>query len=88
MEILNAIRQGDLVAVKQMLADQPALVNGKDERGFTPLIMATYTSNTPIVSALLAAGAAIDEKGAAGNTALMGVCFKGDEAIVDRKSVV
>lgn len=57
-------------------------VNCKDDKGYTPLIIACYNNRLNAVHALLDHGAAIDEADANGNTALMGSCFKGHDAIV------
>jgi ankyrin repeat protein len=60
-------------------------INGTDKRGFTPLILAAYNGQMAAVDALLAAGAdACKPDTAQGNTAQMGVAFKGDDAIAAR----
>lgn len=60
-------------------------IDGTDKRGFTPLILAAYNGQMPAVEALLAAGAdACKPDAGQGNTALMGVAFKGDDAIAAR----
>jgi len=73
----NEIRNGNYNEVKAMLTKNPMLINGKDERGSTALILATYYDEQEIADLLLDLGAKIDAKDASGNTALMGVCFKG-----------
>lgn len=73
----KAIRNGDHAAVQKMLIVKPDLVNAKDERGSTPLILATYYDQEEITDLLLNYGAKIDAVDASENTALMGVCFKG-----------
>lgn len=78
-QLFNAIRKGDLAGIKSLLTAQPNLINGQDARGFTPLIMATYTGNTEIAHYLLNQGADVNGRDAAGNTALIGVAFKGDQ---------
>lgn len=82
-QLFHAIRQGDLAKIKALLQQHPAYLNGQDARGFTPLIMATYTGNSDIARYLLAQGAAVNGRDAAGNTALMGVCFKGDQEMAE-----
>lgn len=79
MKIIDAIRAGQIDMVEQSLKIDPSVINQKDERGFTPLIMATYVGQTEIVKLLIQNGADINQKGAQGNTALMGVCFKGSQ---------
>jgi uncharacterized protein len=82
MNFFDAIRVGNLEEVKAQIAANPTIAQTMDARGFTPLVMATYSAQLPIVKALLMAGADIDEQAASGNTALMGVCFKGSEETV------
>lgn len=60
-------------------------VNGRDARGFTPLILASYNGHLDTTEALIAAKADaclpdVDQ----GNTAQMGVAFKGYDAIAAR----
>jgi len=60
-------------------------VNAPDKRGFTPLILAAYAGQLETAEALIAAGADVckpDTK--QGNTAQMGVAFKGEDAIAAR----
>ncbi|WP_036157249.1 ankyrin repeat domain-containing protein [Maribacter forsetii] len=73
----KVIREGSINEVKSMLEKNPVLVNSKDARGSTPLILATYYDQKDIAILLLDKGAKIDAVDASGNTALMGVCFKG-----------
>ncbi|MBR1221637.1 ankyrin repeat domain-containing protein [Bradyrhizobium sp. U87765 SZCCT0131] len=72
-------------------ADIPGLlhagvdVDARDGRGFSPLIIASYNGHEAVTALLLAEGA--DPNGIharTGNTALMGVAFKGYEAIARR----
>ncbi|MGB5370361.1 MAG: ankyrin repeat domain-containing protein [Flavobacteriaceae bacterium] len=80
----NAIRQGDLNTVKTLGNRHPDLLDGKDQRGSTPLILATYYNHGDIVDFLLEKGVGVDEKDGVGNTALMGVCFKGYTDIAEK----
>lgn len=60
-------------------------VNAYNERGFTPLILAAYNGQAAAVEALIAAGADPCKPDATqGNTAQMGVAFKGDDALSAR----
>lgn len=78
MSISEIIRNGDVKALTGELEANPAAVNTPDERGFTPLVLATYLNQKEIANTLLDMGADIDVQDAImGNTALMGVCFKG-----------
>lgn len=73
----SEIRNGNYEAVQKMLFVNIELVNAKDQRGSTTLILAAYYDQSEIVELLLENGAKIDEKDTSGNTALMGVCFRG-----------
>ena len=82
--LFDAARMGraDLIAP---LAKTGADVNGYDRRGVTPLILAAYAGQAETVDALIAAGAdACKPSLSDGNTALMGVAFKGNDAIAER----
>lgn len=72
----------DLIPV---LVQHGADVNAYEARGFTPLILAAYNGQTAAVDALMQAGADPCKPDASqGNTAQMGVAFKGDDAIAAR----
>jgi hypothetical protein len=59
--------------------------NAYEVRGFTPLILAAYDGHLDTVDALIAAGADPCKPDATqGDTAQMGVAFKGDDAIAAR----
>ena len=80
-DFFNAIRSGDLEGIQKTLASVPDLLNAIDERGSTPLLLATYYGHMEAAKYLLDLGAEVDAKDSSGNTALMGVCFKGYENI-------
>ena len=73
----NAIRLGDLAIVKKELTDKPNLIDITDDRGSSPLILASYYDHIDLTQILIQAGATVNFKDSSGNTALMGVCFKG-----------
>ena len=56
MDFASAIKSGDLIAVKRLI-DEGHDINQADARGFTPLILASYFNQVPIVKALLVQGA-------------------------------
>jgi len=59
-----------------------AQLEGEDERGFTPLVLASYNGQASTTELLLRLGALVDGKPeAVGSSALMGVAFKGYAAI-------
>lgn len=82
-ELFTAIREGRADHVRTMLAAQPVLLQSRDARGSTPLVLATYLGNLDVTKALVDAGADLDARDAAGNSPLMGVAFKGDAAVAD-----
>lgn len=60
-------------------------VNAYDDRGFTPLILAAYNGQLATVEALINKGAdACRPDRDQGNTAQMGVAFKGEDGIAAR----
>lgn len=60
-------------------------IETRDARGHTPLVLASYNGHEGTTTLLLDAGAAVDgEADHGGNTALMGVSFKGHLAIAER----
>ena len=83
MELINYIRSGQVAPLKLTLESNPQLANAKDERGFTPLVLATYMGQKEIAETLLEYGAEIDAQDALGNTTLMGVCYKGSQDLAE-----
>jgi ankyrin repeat protein len=76
-DIFNFIRSEELEEVKALLNSNPEVVNSKDSRGSTPLLLASYYGFEDITKEILKYSPDIDIKDGSGNTALMGVCFKG-----------
>ena len=79
-ELFAAIRDGDPDKVKQLVTGVPHLVRARDERGITPLVLASYLGDLPTTEVLVEAGADVNVGGGTG-TALMGVAFRGHHAI-------
>jgi len=77
--IFNAIRSENLNEVRTLLNKDASLINSKDQRGSTPLLLSTYYGFTDITKLILEHKPNINEQDASGNTALMGVCFKGKD---------
>ncbi|WP_460219153.1 ankyrin repeat domain-containing protein [Psychroserpens sp. MEBiC05023] len=80
----DAIKSGKNDVLKTMLNANPKLGNEKDARGFTPLIFATYFDNEQATIILLEHGVDVDARDGTGNSALIGVCFKGNVPFVER----
>jgi len=82
--ILDAAKLGRTDILK-ILIDQKADLDIKNNRGFTPLILAAYYGHAEAVGLLIESGAnpcITDEEGM-GNNALMGVAFKGYDSIAE-----
>jgi ankyrin repeat protein len=82
-EFFNGIREGNLERTAALLEAHPDLLNSRDQRGSTPLILAGYYNQAEVVRLLLDKGVPVDEKDGSGNTALMGACFKGYAGIAE-----
>jgi len=84
VDVFDASRRGDVTALQTAHEADPASVNTRDEKGFTPLILAAYNDQPAVVEFLLQKGADVNAQDRAGNTALMGVCFKGYKEIAKK----
>lgn len=58
----NAIRQGDLETVTNLLKTNAKLLESTDERGSTALILASYYNQKELVDFLLEKGAQVDRQ--------------------------
>ncbi|WP_223845587.1 ankyrin repeat domain-containing protein [Flavobacterium selenitireducens] len=74
--LFAASRQGNVPVLNEIF-ELTRELDVRDEKGYTPLILAVYNNQIEAAGALLDAGADIDAADAHGNTALMGACFKG-----------
>ena len=83
-DIFDACRKGDVKAASDIYEADNESINWVDLKGFTPLILAVYNEQPEMVDFLLEKGAQIDIADSAGNTALMGVCFKGYKSIATK----
>src|SRR2546427_10616251 len=59
-ELFDAIRAGDVARVRGLLATEPGLVNRRNERGHSPVLIAQYHHKSDVVAVFLGAGAALD----------------------------
>jgi ankyrin repeat protein len=55
-EMFDVIRQGDAARLQTLLAADPALVNARNERGHSPVLIAQYHHKRELVALLLEAG--------------------------------
>jgi ankyrin repeat protein len=82
--LFDAARLGRIDMIDP-LVKAGADINAYDDRGFTPVILAAYNGQAATVDALIAKGAnACRPDRDQGNTAQMGVAFKGEDAIAAR----
>lgn len=72
--IINAARSGDVNLLSSLVT--PKNINDRDEKGYTPLIIACYNHQPDAAAWLLQNGADVNAADFGGNTALMGACFK------------
>src|SRR5712691_6389038 len=59
-EFFDAIRAGDVARVRGLLAADPELVNRRNERGHSPVLIAQYHHKRDVVAVLLDAGPELD----------------------------
>jgi ankyrin repeat protein len=76
-DIFDACRQGNIEKVKELYEEYPDIINARDFKGFTPIILASYNNQPAVVDFLLEKGAAVNSPDGSDNSALMGVSFKG-----------
>jgi ankyrin repeat protein len=71
--LFEAIRSGDLAAVKSQVGADPALASAKNDSGVSALLTAVYTGRQEIRDYLIASGAVLELQDAAavGNLALL-----------------
>ena len=70
------------VKLAEELIDKKVDINQKDDRGYTPLILATYNQSPDVAKLLLQHGADTESADPTGRTALMGASFQGDDQCV------
>lgn len=78
----DACRRGNEEDVRKVCTLVPELINERDAKGYSALIISAYNNQPSIVSILIEHGADIDAGDASGNTALMGAAFRGYKEIV------
>ena len=71
-----AARANDLLALARQL-DAGSPIDERDHRGYSALMLATYSGNAEAFELLLARHADPNSRDLAGNTVLMGAAFKG-----------
>lgn len=79
--VLGAAAKGDMNAVRALVA-QGTDVDTKDEKGWTPLVLAAWNGHAEVTKFLLSAGARVDGRTDLSATALMAAAEKGDAETV------
>ncbi|MGK6344017.1 ankyrin repeat domain-containing protein [Chryseobacterium sp. DT-3] len=89
--IFDIARSGTVAEVKDLMKQDPDIINKTNESGFSPLILACYRGNNEVAEFLMDNVKDIDYNSSMG-TALMAVVFKGDlklaQELLDHKSNV
>jgi ankyrin repeat protein len=80
--IWTAAKSGDLNQLQDKI-NNGIDINSKDNRGYSPLMLAAYSGDLITTEYLLRQGADPNSIDNAGNTVLMGSCFKGYLDITD-----
>ncbi len=84
LEIIDAVKKGDLAKVKILFGEDPALIiNIKDSSGATLLHLAAVYNRKTVAEALVANGADIDAKRKEGETPLILAASKGHQEMVE-----
>jgi ankyrin repeat domain-containing protein 49 len=72
--VLWAAENGEVETLKELLTNQPSLVQVQDSDGYTPLHRAAYGNHITAISCLLSFGADINVKTELGWTPLHSAC--------------
>lgn len=81
-DLMNAIRINDVKEVVSIIHNQKNIVNQKNSKGYSPLLLAAYYDNLDILKKLLDAGANVNDRESAGNTSLIAATLKGYKSVV------
>lgn len=82
-EIHDASDKGDTAEVKTLLSKQPDLVNAKNEKGSTPLHLASFKGHLEAAKLLLEKGADIEAVNGGGFTPLQLAAYGGHRDVVE-----
>ncbi|MFN7903973.1 MAG: ankyrin repeat domain-containing protein [Pseudobdellovibrionaceae bacterium] len=82
MDIFSAAREGNTKLIQE-LYESGIAVNGKNEKGHSPLMLASYNGHYDATKLLLNLGADVNSVDESSNSILMGVIFKGHTPIFD-----
>lgn len=87
-EIFDVVRAGDTTRLKALLAAEPGLVNARNERGHSPVLIAQYHHKNDAVAVLLAAGPDLDlfDAASVGDTARVAALLDRDPSQINAYS--
>lgn len=81
--ITSAARSGDVQYFQTFsLSERPMILNLRDSKGYSALMLACYHGQTNLVRTLLDWGANPDDQDSGGNSVLMGATFKSHVEVV------
>ena len=83
MNLIDAAKQGNIIAVKEALEQGIDDINLKDTYGFTALEWASRQGQAEVAKLLIDKGADVNAKDYKGNTSLMQVSLNGHMEIVN-----
>ncbi|KFF08685.1 ankyrin repeat domain-containing protein [Chryseobacterium luteum] len=81
--IFDIARSGTVAEVKDLMKQDPDIINKTNESGFSPLILACYRGNMEVADFLMDKVKDINYNSSMG-TALMAVVYKGDLALTQK----
>ena len=82
-DIYQLARSGEVNKLREFIDSNPELdINQKNHKGYSPLMISAYNSNSEASALLLERGADPNSTDLSGNTVLMGAAFKGDANLV------
>jgi hypothetical protein len=82
MDMFSAARSGDTKQIKELF-ESGLSVNIKNERGHSPLMIASYSGHFDTTKMLISLGACVNSFDESSNSILMGVVFKGHATIFE-----
>jgi len=84
MDIHELVRQGAIQPLLQLLVEQPDLLEARDQKGMTPLAVAAWSGNLPLLDELLTLGANPDAKNNNGLAPVFSALDRGKHRVAAR----
>jgi len=84
-EFIDAVKRGDLSKVRELVKENPALLNARTKRGLSPVLVALYSGQKVAAANLIAMGADLDvyDAAAAGRLDRVRALVERDPALVN-----